>query len=217
MRYRHVAFDLDGTLADTQADIVASANAVLAQLGRPPQPTAVVRSFVGEGARRLIERVLASTDPALIDDGFARFLAHYGEHLLDATTLYPGVREMLDALADRGAVLTVCTNKPEGMSRTILAGLGIAPMFREVLGGDTLPTRKPDPEGLLQLCARVGVPPADTLLVGDSGIDVRAARAAEIAFCGVSWGLTPESMWAEQPALVVDDAVALVAVVAGAS
>jgi phosphoglycolate phosphatase len=216
VRYRHVAFDLDGTLADTQADIVASANAVLAQLGRPAQPPAVVRSFVGEGARRLIERVLASTDAALIEDGFARFLAHYGEHLLDATTLYPGVRQALDALADRGAVLTVCTNKPEAMSRTILAGLGIAELFREVLGGDTLPTRKPDPQGLLLLCERVDVPPSDSLLVGDSGIDVRAARAAEIAFCGVSWGLTPESMWAEHPTLVVDDAARLLAVVDGA-
>jgi phosphoglycolate phosphatase len=215
VRYRHVAFDLDGTLADTRADIVASANAVLEQLGRPPRPEAEVASFVGEGARRLIERVLGDADPAIVEDGFRRFLVHYGRHLLDTTRLYPGVADALAAIAAQGAVLTVCTNKPEAMSRTILEGLGIAALFRDVVGGDTLPTRKPDPAGLLLLCERAGVAPADTLLVGDSGIDLRAARAAGVGFCGVAWGLTPESMWAEGPALVIDDAAALPAIVAG--
>lgn len=215
MRYRHVAFDLDGTLADTRADIVAAANAMLAELGRPAQPTDVVQGYVGEGARRLVERVLDTAEPAVIDDGLGRFLDHYGRHLLDATRLYPGMADALAALDARGVVLTVCTNKPEAMSRTILDGLGVGTRFRDVVGGDTLPTRKPDPQGLLLLCERVGVAPGDSLLVGDSGIDVRTARAARVGFCGVAWGLTPEGMWAADPERVVEDARDLVGIVAG--
>ncbi|MCW5892563.1 MAG: phosphoglycolate phosphatase [bacterium] len=215
MRYRHVAFDLDGTLADTRADIVAAANAMLTELGRPPQPLEVVQGYVGEGARRLVERLLGAPEPAAVAGGLRRFLDFYARHLLDATRLYPGVADALAALAARGIVLTVCTNKPEAMSRTILDGLRVGRLFREVVGGDTLPTRKPDPQGLLLLCERVGIPPGDALLVGDSGIDVHTARAAGVAFCGVAWGLTPEGMWAAEPSLVIDDAAALLGVVEG--
>jgi phosphoglycolate phosphatase len=122
---------------------------------------------------------------------------------------------MLSALADRGAALSVLTNKPVAMSRTILAGLEVAGRFVDVLGGDSLPTRKPDPAGLDALRAKTGTARERTLLVGDSGIDVRTARAGGVAFCGVGWGLTPDALLAARPERVIDRPAELVAIVAG--
>lgn len=213
LRIRHVCFDLDGTLVDSRADIAEAMNRVLVALGRTPLDLAVLQSFVGEGARRLVERALEGAPVAMVDDGLARFMDDYGAHLLDRTLPYPGIEDMLDALVKRGVVLTVVSNKPEAMSRAILEGVGLGRRFRAVLGGDSLPTRKPDPAGLEWARAVAGARRAETVLVGDSGIDVRTARAAGVAFCGVSWGLTPEGMWAENPAQVVDHPAALLAVV----
>jgi len=212
-RYRHVCFDLDGTLVDSRADLAAATNHILGDMGRPPLPDEVLWSFVGDGARRLIERALGDAPPALVDDALARFMARYGAHLLDRTVPYPGVVEVLEALAARGIVLSVLTNKPETMSRAILAGLGLAPLFLAVLGGDSLPTRKPDPAGVEWLLAAGGTRRDALLLVGDSGVDVRTARAAAVDFCGVSWGLTPEGMWAERPERVIEVASELLAIV----
>jgi phosphoglycolate phosphatase len=212
-RYRHVCFDLDGTLVDSRADLAAATNHILGDMGRPPLPDEVLWSFVGDGARRLIERALGDAPPALVDDALARFMARYGAHLLDRTVPYPGVVEVLEALAARDIVLSVLTNKPEAMSRAILAGLGLAPLFLAVLGGDSLPTRKPDPAGVEWLLAAGGTRRDALLLVGDSGVDVRTARAAAVDFCGVSWGLTPEGMWAERPERVIEVASELLAIV----
>ncbi len=215
-RYRHVCFDLDGTLVDSRADLAGSINEVLAALGRPRLPPERVQGFVGDGARRLVERALgAGASPALIEDALDRFLAHYGEHLLDRTRTYPGVPALLDALGAWGVVLSVLSNKPEGMSRAIVDGLGIGQRFRAVVGGDSLPTRKPDPAGVEHLLRLCGTPRHAMLLVGDSGIDVRTARAADVAFCGVAWGLTPASMHAEHPARVIEHPADLLLVVDG--
>jgi phosphoglycolate phosphatase len=213
--FPHVAFDLDGTLLDTRADLAAATNHVLRTLGRAPIPPETVFGLVGEGGRRLVEKALGDADEALVERGVAVFMAWYGEHCLDATVPYPGMVEALDALADAGCALTVLTNKPEGLSRKILAGLGLEPRFAAVVGGDTLPTRKPDPAGLAWLCARTATPAPRTLLVGDSGIDVRTARAAGAGFCGVAWGLTPDGMYAAGPERVIDAPAALVDVVRG--
>lgn len=212
-RHHHVCFDLDGTLVDSRADLAAAMNHVLRDLGRATLPDAVLQSFVGEGARRLVERALGAASPALVDETLERFLRRYGAHLLDETVPYPGVVETLDALGARDLVLSVLTNKPEAMSRAILAGLGLARRFLAILGGDSLATRKPDPAGVEWLLAAGGTPRHQMLLVGDSGIDVRTARAAGIDFCGVSWGLTPDGMWAERPERVIHAAAALLAVV----
>ncbi len=190
----HVAFDLDGTLVDSRADLVAAVNHVLASMGRVPLPAETLTGFVGEGARRLVERALAPAAPADVDAGLARFMAWYGEHLLDATVPYPGIVDMLDRIAERPVVLTVLSNKPEAMSRDILCGLGLATRFADVIGGDSLPTRKPDPAGMGLLCARTGTAPERTLLVGDSVIDLRTAEAAGVTFCGVAWGLAPDGL-----------------------
>jgi len=215
LAFPHVAFDLDGTLLDTRADLAAATNHVLRTCGRPEIPPETVFGLVGEGARRLVEKALGDGDAALVERGIADFMAWYGEHCLDATVPYPGMVDALDALAAAGCTLTVLTNKPEALSRTILDGLGLGRRFAAVVGGDTLPTRKPDPAGLAWLCARTGTPAARTLLVGDSGIDVRTARAAGAGFCGVAWGLTPDGMWAAGPARVVDAPAALLDVVRG--
>jgi phosphoglycolate phosphatase len=179
-------------------------NHVLVALGRAPLPATVLDGFVGEGARRLVERALGDGAPAsAVDEALARFLRHYGAHLLDATRAYPGVDALLAALRARNVLCSVLTNKPEALSRTILDGLGLSGYFVAVVGGDSLPTRKPDPAGIEHLLEFGGTPRTAILLVGDSAIDVRTARAAGVAFCGVSWGLSPGAMWAEQPDRVV--------------
>ena len=214
--YRHVSFDLDGTLVDSRADLAAAVNHVLGELGRPALPSDQLQGFVGEGARRLVERALGAAAPAaLVEDALARFLDRYGQHLLDTTRPYPGVPAMLEALGTWGVALSVLTNKPERMSRAILDGLGLARHFVAVVGGDSLPTRKPDPAGVAHLLSLGGTSRDEMLLVGDSGIDVRTARAAGIAFCGVAWGLSPDRMRAEAPERVIDDPADLLHVVDG--
>jgi ribonucleotide monophosphatase NagD (HAD superfamily) len=139
-----------------------------------------------------------------------RFLDFYGEHLLDATVLYPGVTDALDALDAAGVALTVCSNKPEGYSRTVLAGLGVLTRFRALVGGDSLPTRKPDPTGMAELMRATGTDRGTTLLVGDSHVDVATAANAGVAFAASPGGSirAPSRL---RPALVVDAMAELVA------
>jgi len=192
VRFRHLIFDLDGTLVDSAQDLVASANHTLRRLGLQTLTSATLVGFVGDGARRLIERAVAAaggaTDQASIDRALGEFLDHYCEHLLDATALYPGIADTVAALVATGRTLSVATNKPEGLARQILDGLGVGEAFRDVIGGDSLPTRKPDPAGVLELVRRSGIAVDRTLLVGDSPVDIATARAAGIAVCTVSWG-----------------------------
>ncbi|MFN8543289.1 MAG: HAD-IA family hydrolase [Candidatus Binatia bacterium] len=211
--FEHVAFDLDGTLADTRADLVAAVNHVLEDVGRAPIAPDVLYRYVGDGARALVERALGPAGAGLVTAAIARFMDYYGAHLLDATRLYPGLEEALAELAGRGVALSVLTNKPEAMSRTILEGLGVARHFVAVLGGDSLPTRKPDPAGLELLRQRTGTPRERTLLVGDSRVDVETARAARVSFCGVAWGIVPDQLREANPERVVASAAELLGVV----
>jgi phosphoglycolate phosphatase len=212
-RHPHVAFDLDGTLADTRADLAAATNHVLRSFGLPEIPPRSVYALVGEGARRLVERALGPAHADSVDEGVRRFLDYYAAHLLDATTLYPGVADALDALADAGVVLSVLSNKPEGLSCTLLDGLGVAGRFRAVVGGDSLPTRKPDPAGLASLARLTATPLEAMLLVGDSLVDVATAANAGSAFCGVAWGLDPDALRRARPPCVVETPAELVALV----
>lgn len=171
-------FDLDGTLVDSQRDIADSANAVLESCGYPPHPVAAITSMVGEGAALLIARAFAAAGAEAPPDALQRFLRVYGNRLLLHTRPYPGIPELLDALADRG-VLAVLTNKPIDATHQMLDGLGLARFFGDrVLGGDGPQPRKPDPAGLHQLMTATGQTPLDTLMVGDSVVDLRTARAA---------------------------------------
>jgi phosphoglycolate phosphatase len=188
MRYDHIAFDLDGTLIDSRIDLAHAVNVVRGSFGLPKLPLDVITTYIGSGARMLVERGLGPAHAHLLEEGLQRFMASYGQHLLDHTRLYPGIAELLPALAQSGATLSVLSNKPEALSRTILDGLNVLSQFVAVLGGDSLPVRKPDPAGLLHLCALTGVQPERLLLVGDSPIDLHTARSAGAGFCGVAWG-----------------------------
>ena len=125
------------------------------------------------------------------------FLRHYEARLLETTRLYPGVAEGLAALT--GRTLAVLSNKPGPMCRTILNGLGVAPFFARIWGAGDFPGRKPDPEPLDHLIRELGASPSDTLLVGDSAVDVQTGRAAGVSVFGVAWGLDPESLRASPP------------------
>ncbi len=208
-----IIFDLDGTLVDSRADLTAAVNHVLRGFELPQVSPEVVAGYVGEGARLLVQRALGVAHGAHFDEGLQHFLAYYGAHLLDLTQAYPGVPEMLAALATRSVKQAVLSNKPEAMSRAILDGLGLSSNFVAVLGGDSLPTRKPDPAGVQHLCALAGSPPERVLVVGDSLIDLRTAEAAGAAFCGVTWGFAPDTLRQAAPARLIEHPSQLLTVV----
>ena len=214
-RYEHLVFDLDGTLVDSRADLAAAVNYVLRSLGLPELLPPTVYGYVGDGARALIERALGPAHGDQVPAGLAAFMDYYGAHLLDATRPYPGMVEALGVLGARGVTLSVLTNKPVAMSRAILEGLGLADRFLDVVGGDSLPVRKPDPAGLERLRALTVTARERMLLVGDSGIDLRTARAGGVAFCGVAWGLAPEALEAARPERIIAHPRELVALVEG--
>lgn len=198
-----VVFDLDGTLVDSSADLATAVNRTFAESGAAPLELALVRSFVGEGARRLIEKsVGVASIPLSVDDLLPVFLDHYRDVLLESTRLYPGIEEALHALGPRR--LAVLTNKPGDMSRAILSGLGVAHRFDWIWGAGDLPARKPDPVGLLRLMRAADVPPERTAFVGDSAIDVKTARAAGTYAVGVTYGFDPRAFDENPPDVRVD-------------
>nr|WP_255682316.1 phosphoglycolate phosphatase [Luteimonas sp. BDR2-5] len=182
-------FDLDGTLVDSASDITEAVNRMLEELGCARVGEALVRSWIGDGARELIATALAhagsSEDP---DALMPRFLHHYADCLLLHPQLYPGVPETLQALYARGVRMAVCTNKPERFVAPLLGALGIARWFDAIVGAGTLPERKPSPQPILHLAAHFGVPAAQCLMVGDSGTDAGAAIAAGAPLVLVSYG-----------------------------
>jgi phosphoglycolate phosphatase len=200
VKARLVVFDLDGTLVDASEDLTSSLNATFARLrpGTPPLGLDAVRAMIGEGATVLVTRALAAAGLDLrVEDVLPVYMEVYGQRLLETTRPYEGVVELLDALPPR--TLAVLTNKPGGMSRAVLDGLGLSGRFLRIYGGGDLATRKPDPEGLLRLVAEAGVAPAEALLVGDSAIDVLTARAAGVRVVGVAWGFDPEGLRRHAP------------------
>ena len=197
----HVVFDLDGTLVDTAPDLAAALNHTLAHAGRPPVGIDDVRHMVGLGAAKLIERGMAATGGLPDAAGEAAllqvFLYHYGQNLSAGSRPFPNVVETLEALADAGTGLAVCTNKPEGMARRLLADLGLDRLLPIILGGDSLPVKKPDPEHLLTTVARLVAhrngsgAGGSAVMVGDSQTDLSAARNAGIPAILVTFGYTP--------------------------
>lgn len=188
VRPEGVVFDLDGTLVDSRRDLAAAVNATRGELDLPPLSVVEVAAMVGEGARVLLRRALpAAVGSDAFESALALFLDLYYERCLDETTAYPGIAAALAALAPR-LPLAVLTNKPERHSRRILAGLDLAAFFSVVIGGDTLPARKPDPLGVHSISRRWQTRPERLLLVGDSGIDAATAAAAGTPLALVSWG-----------------------------
>jgi len=184
-----VIFDLDGTLVDSLSDISEAVNLTLTELALPRFDEASIRNWVGEGVQSLVASALRAAQSALpLQQVMPGFMRHYGETLLHHPRLYPGVAEALEALQARGVVLALCTNKPSHFVLPLLDHLGIATRFSAVLGGDSLPERKPDPAPLLHLCAQFGQPVAHSLMVGDSAVDAAAANAAGMPLALVRYG-----------------------------
>ncbi|MFI5365224.1 MAG: HAD family hydrolase [Candidatus Binatia bacterium] len=213
MVFEHVVFDLDGTLIDSRVDLAAAVNHALRTLQLPELPVETICGYIGEGARRLVQRALGAAHQDRLDEGLALFMTFYRAHLLDHTRAYPGIDALLAALAAMGVTLSVLSNKPAAMSRAILAGLDLLHRFVVVLGGDSFLERKPDPAGIDYVCNLTHTPHERLLVVGDSTIDAQTARAARVAFCGVAWGLAPASLRAAAEP-IIDRPSELLAIVA---
>jgi phosphoglycolate phosphatase len=185
---RAVVFDLDGTLVDSRRDLAEAVNRMRGELGLAPLDLAEVVGMVGRGARNLVRSALGGeVDEARVDLALARFLAHYDELATDATMPYPGIPRLLAELAG-SRPLALLTNKPERPTLRILEHFDWSRWFRTVVGGDSLPVRKPDPGGLVEIARRLGVAPGELLLVGDSRIDAETAAAAGAPFVFAEWG-----------------------------
>lgn len=214
-------FDLDGTLVDSGLDIAMSANFVRRRFRLPELPESTAQSYVGDGVVRLLERALGHdcrtgltgsrglpVPPDRLKTGLAVFRAHYQEHLLDHTRLYPGVREALARLPE--VPLLVATNKPRGFTDLILAGLELLAPFARIVGGDETPARKPDPAHLAAALEGLTVEPARVVMVGDSPNDIMAARAYGAVSVGCTYGLVaPEIVAAARPDHLIADISAL--------
>lgn len=188
MRYRAVVFDLDGTLADSLADLAASGNELLAAYGKPPHPVDAYRYLVGNGSRILIERLLPGEKEDFLEEALARYKAIYGRSLLRQTKPYPGILVLLAALKKRQIPMAVCTNKHPSAAETVLQTLFPPQTFSTYVGERPGVPRKPDPANLLYVLEKLGVPPAETAYLGDTSVDMETAVRAGALPVGVLWG-----------------------------
>jgi phosphoglycolate phosphatase len=219
---RLLVFDLDGTLIDSSCDLCNSVNAALAHVGKPELPNELISTYIGDGAAMLVRRALG--DPGDLDSQsptddpedlfhrvFQYFLDFYRVHKLDFTLPYPGVIESLTAIRAQHPHLpmAVLTNKPVIPSRAICDALGLSPFFFQNYGGNSFPTKKPDPEGLFTLIAEAAahisapITPAETVMIGDSDVDVLTARRCGARSLGCAFGLAPHALALAQPDIIV--------------
>jgi phosphoglycolate phosphatase len=223
---RLLVFDLDGTLVDSQIDLANSVNATLEHFGKPTLDHPTINSYIGDGVTALVRRSLAHVhviaeepdphDDTFVDQAVEWFLQYYRIHKLDFTYIYPGVIQALTAIRGRHPDLpmAVLTNKPVYPSRAICEHLGLARFFFANYGGDSFSTNKPDPEGLLTLIGQASalhpaaprVLPSETVMIGDSHVDVQTARSAGTRSLGCMFGLSPKSLAAAGPDRLVDHA-----------
>jgi phosphoglycolate phosphatase len=218
---RLLVFDLDGTLIDSQVDLANSINAMLVHLGKPELPHAVLLGYIGDGATMLVRRALGDPegdvhDEEYVNEALTYFLEYYRVHKLDFTYVYAGVAEALGAMraAWPGTAMAVLTNKPVGASRDICAHFGLDRFFFQIYGGNSFHTKKPDPSGLLTLMAEASslggaaaaITASETVMIGDSEVDILTARNCGARSIGCSYGLSPHSLAAAAPDAVVDSA-----------
>lgn len=202
-----LVFDLDGTLADTARDLIATLNVLLTREGLPTVAPAAARDLVGAGAQALIERGFALHDaplpPERIQPMVADFLAHYEAHIADETCLFPGARAALDRFREAGFRLAICTNKPERLARLLIDRLAVADRFDAICGRGSFPVHKPDPQMLHLTVAAAGGDPARMIMVGDSRTDVDTARNAGAPVIAVDFGYTDTPVAALGPDRII--------------
>jgi phosphoglycolate phosphatase len=214
---RLLVFDLDGTLIDSRIDLCNSVNAMLTHLGKPPLPGPVIASYIGDGASMLVRRALGdpegdTADEAGVTRALAFFLDYYRVHKLDFTYVYPGVIEAIAAIrsAHPQLPMAVLTNKPVVPSREICAHFGLNRFFFQNYGGNSFHTKKPDPHGLLTVIAEASalggrpITPEETVMIGDSDVDILTARNCGARSLGCTFGLAPHTLEAASPDLLAD-------------
>jgi phosphoglycolate phosphatase len=214
--YDLVIFDLDGTLIDSKLDLAYAVNVTRAHMGMGPLDIETISSYVGNGAPVLIRRALgngASEDD--VQRALEYFLQYYREHPLDYTTLYPGVKDTLDGLARQGTKLAVLTNKPVKISSVIIDGLGVGDCFFRIYGGNSFEQKKPHPVGIQTLMQEVSAVAERTLMVGDSNVDIRTARNAQVGSVGCTWGFQPETLVTDPPDWLIEAMPELLSIVEG--
>ena len=201
-------FDLDGTLIDSRLDLIHSVNAMLRHLGRTDLPGDVIASYVGDGAPTLIRRALGDPrDESVIKAGLEHFLTYYRAHKLDHTHVYDGIKDMLTVLHNSNGIrrqMAVLSNKPVIPSRAIVEALGLAGFFTHIYGGNSFSTKKPDPKGAQTILKETRMRPEETLMVGDSSVDVITGRNAGLWTCGVTYGFAPHTLCEAPPDVTVD-------------
>lgn len=193
-KIRLIVFDLDGTLIDSRRDLAISINAMLTEFDRQPLPEEIISEYIGDGAGMLVRRALGDPDDEkFVEDALASFLIHYRKHMLDCTYVYDGVFAALDALR-AGRQMAILTNKPVRPAQAICDALELSPYFFRIYGGNSFATKKPDPEGLTTLIREAGVLPEETVMVGDSDVDILTARRAKTWAIGCRYGLSSHTV-----------------------
>ena len=198
-----ILFDLDGTLIDSVPDLSESVNFMLRELKKPTFSEELIRTWMGNGAKTLVQRAVKKDD---VDDELKIFLTHYSNNLCNKTILYPSVKKTLKTLKDRGFKLAIITNKPYDFIEPILKGLDILKYFDDFIGADSLDEKKPHPKPLLYMCEKFGVSVKDSVMVGDSKNDILAAKVAGMDSIGVNYGYNyDEDIVTYEPDLIIDD------------
>ncbi|GHA73668.1 phosphoglycolate phosphatase [Cognatilysobacter bugurensis] len=206
-----VLFDLDGTLLDSAPDMLAAVNAMRARRGRGPMPLDTLRPHVSKGSRAMVAVAFADVDPVERETWIPEFLSDYERELGRHGAPFAGVEAMLELLERAGTPWGIVTNKPEYLARLLMPVLGWETRCAVLIGGDTLPVRKPDPAPLLVAAERIGVAPASCVYVGDDERDIAAARAAGMPSVVALWGyrLSEDDPIAWRGDVLVEDAVDL--------
>jgi phosphoglycolate phosphatase len=209
-----IIFDLDGTLIDSSQDIAWCANRTLEAMGYGAKNPSEIVGHIGWGVKPLLEKLMPDETPEKITEARLKFLEIYGEHLVVETTLYPGVVEVLERFSSQGKKLAVVTNKPEGLAAGILEVLKLNGYFRLLLGGDSLPNRKPHPEPIEKAIKELGSAPDRTIVVGDSPVDCEAAKGAGAYAIGAAYGFRGRGeLVAAGCDIIIDDFASLKSVI----
>lgn len=206
-------FDLDGTLINSALDLALAVNYMLKTLERDPFEEEIIHGWVGNGALMLVKRALSADrtvdeniDKATVEKALDIFLEYYGKNLCNATIAYPNVTTTLNTLKEKGYRLAIVTNKPFAFVEPILEGLGINGLFEVILGGDSLPLKKPDPAPLMHVSEKLCISIEKCLMVGDSKNDILAANACGMQSVGVTYGYNyGESIGVYEPDMIIND------------